>query len=156
MRTDLDHPDREGRYLLVRSGGHRCAIPVEAIKLVTRVPEVYPLPSSEPRLLGLAQVAGEPVAVVDLHALLDPKSEPGGGHVLTVIVRRPGGGSSLGLAIDEAFGVITVADRRDCATNDPSWVSGRTSVDGRTVVILDPERLFVEANSVEKGAFDAG
>jgi len=155
MCTDSDHPESEGQYLLVRSGGYRCAIPVESAKLVTRATRVYPLPSSEPRLLGLATIAGEPVAVVDLHALLDPEGDPGGSHELTVIVRRPGGGSSLGLAVDDAFGVITVVDRQARVTDDPGWVAGRSTMDDRTIIILDPERLFVAADSVEKGAFDA-
>lgn len=143
MRIDPEHPEGKGHYLLVRSGGHRCAIPVGAAKLVTKAPKVYPIKSSEPRLLGLAQIAGEPIAVVDLHALLDPEGGTGGGHELTVIIREPGGGSSLGLAVDEAFGVVNVTREQPRREDDPGWVAGRSSVDDRTVVILDPEQLFV-------------
>jgi len=148
MHSGTDNTVNEAHYLLVRGGGHRCAIPVEAAKLVTKAPTVYPLPSSEPRLLGLAQIAGEPVAVVDLHALLDPESGSCGSHSLTVVVRRPGGSSSLGLAIDEAFGVVAIADPDGRGDNDPGWVAGRTIVDDRTVVIVDPERLFIEGHGV--------
>jgi chemotaxis signal transduction protein len=147
MRSNSDSAEHEAHYLLVRGGGHRCAIPVKAAKLVTMAPPVYPLPNSEARLLGLAQIAGEPVAVVDLHALLDPEGGRSGGHELTVVVRRPGGSSSLGLAVDEAFGVVTIADPPVRGENDPGWIAGRTSLDGRTVVVLDPERLFVEGSS---------
>ncbi len=143
MRTEPEQPDGNGHYLLVRSGRHRCAIPVNAAKLVTKAPRVYPLPNSEPRLLGLAQIAGEPVAIVDLHALLDPEGGTGGGHELTVIIRGPGGGSSLGLAVDEAFGVIATANEEPRREDDPGWVAGRSSVGDRTVVMLDPEQLFV-------------
>jgi chemotaxis signal transduction protein len=144
MHNDSEHPEGKGHYLLVRSGGHRCAIPVNAAKLVTGAPKVYPLHSSEPRLLGLAQIAGEPVAVVDLHALLDPEGGSGGGHELTVVIRQPGRGTSLGLAVDEAFGVITVANKRPRGEDDPDWVAGRSTVADRTIVILDTEQLFVE------------
>lgn len=144
MRIDPEHHEYESHYLLVRSGSQYCAVPVEAARLVRKAPTVYPLPGSAARLLGLARVAGEPVAVVDLHALLDSASGRSGGHALTVVVRRPGGSSSLGLAVDEAFGVITIADREDRSEHDPGWIAGRTSVEGRVVVILDPERLFVE------------
>lgn len=147
MRGDSDPPEREDHFLLVRSGGHRCAIPVEAARLVTSAPEVFPLPSSAPRLLGLAQIAGEPVAVVDLHALLDAEGLTGGSHELTVVVRRPGGSSSLGLAVDEAFGVIGATDQRDRSPDDPAWFAGSLSVDRQPVFILDPERLFVPAHS---------
>ena len=151
MGIDSDRPDSKAHYLLVRSGGHRCAIPVEAAKLVTRTPRVYPLHSSDPRLLGLAQVAGEPVAVVDLHVLLDPTSDTSGGHELTVIVGQPGGGSSLGLAVDEAFGVIAVAALQPRGPTDPKWMAGRSSMDEGTVVMLDPEQLFVAPNAGWEG-----
>lgn len=143
MRGDSGHPDRYDHFLLVRSGGHCCAIPVAAAKLVTHAPEVFPLPNSAPRLLGLAQIAGEPIAVVDLHALLDPDERPSGGHELTVVVRRPDGSSSLGLAIDEAYGVVTAGQRRNRSIDDLAWVAGRMSMEDRTVFILDPEKLFV-------------
>jgi len=147
MRSDPDIAEHEAHYLLVRGGGFRCAIPVEAAKLVIKAPTIYPLPNSEARLLGLAQIAGEPLAVVDLHALLDPENGRSGGHELTVVVRRPGGTSSLGLAVDEAFGVVTIADPRGRADDDPGWIAGRTTVDDRTVFILDPVRLFVDGSS---------
>lgn len=147
MRTELEDLDGNGHYLLVRSGGHRCAIPVKASKLVTGAPRVYPLHGSEPRLLGLAQIAGEPVAVVDLHALLDPEGGTGGGHELTVIIRKPGGGSSLGLAVDEAFGVVSLARQEPPREEDPDWVTGRGSIDERPIVILDPDLLFVTATA---------
>jgi chemotaxis signal transduction protein len=147
MSADPIKLESEVHYLLVRSGGHRCAIPVSAARLVTGAPRVSPLPGSAPRLLGLAQIAGEPIAVVDLHALLDPDGAPGGGHELTVVVRPPGGSSSLGLAVDEAFGVTAVRNPKGPSADDPAWVSGRSSMDDRTVFVLDPEQLFVPAQT---------
>jgi len=115
-------------------------------KLVSKAPTVYPLPSSEPRLLGLAQISGEPVAVVDLHALFDPDGDPGGSHELTIIVRCPDRRSTIGLAVDEAFGVVAVEDPTDAEPNDPDYVAGRGSMHDRPIVILDPERLFQEVD----------
>lgn len=142
VRPQRDDP----HYLVVRSGGHRCAIPVDAAKLVTGAVRLSPLPGSASRLLGLAQVAGEPVAVVDLHALLDVTGERGGGHELTVVVRRPDGSATLGLAVDEAFGVTTIESLRPAADDDPRWVAARSTVDGREILLLDPERLFEDRN----------
>jgi purine-binding chemotaxis protein CheW len=143
------------RCLVVRSGGHRCAIPVETAKLVSRVSEISPLPGAAPRLLGLAQIAGEPVAVVDLHALLDPQGSPGGGLEMTVIIRHPEGAATLALAVDEAYGVAEVDGWGSPNEDDPAWVIGRREVDGRIVVLLDPERLLADSTSVEEGAINA-
>jgi chemotaxis signal transduction protein len=132
----------EPHYLLLRSGGHRCAIPVASTQQVIRSLEVHPLPGSEPRLVGLAQAAGEPIAVVDLHALLDPDGNVGSGRELTVVVRRSGRHAWIGLAADEAFGVIQIRAADDPAPDDPSWVVGRRLIDKRPTLILDPDRLF--------------
>lgn len=130
--------------LVVRSGSRRCAIPVAAAKLVAKAPQIHPLPGSKPRLLGLAQIAGEPVVVVELQALLDGEGRPGGEHELTVVIRRLDGTSTLGLAVDEAFGVAPVELREGAREDDPGWVAGRGKIGGRTVVVLSPEHLYAD------------
>jgi chemotaxis signal transduction protein len=135
-----------GHSLLVRSGSHRCGIPVDAVRIVAQSGRIEPLPGSSPRLLGLAQISGEPVAVVDLHALIDPESRPGGGRQLTVVVGERGGRSALGLAVDEALGVTWIADRESRADGDPEWVVARCCIDGRSVALLDPEQLLATAD----------
>lgn len=142
MCSDPADSEGEFRYLLVRSGGHRCAIPVESTQQVTKALEVDELPGSEARLLGLAQVAGEPVAVIDLHALLDPEGGVGSGHELTVVVRHAGRHAWLGLAADEAFGVVSIPIATRPGSDDPDWVVGRCELDHRPTLILDPDRLF--------------
>jgi chemotaxis signal transduction protein len=155
MVRDPNQGGGEPGFLLVRSGGYRCAIPVESAKLVTRAPSLAALPGSEPRLLGLAQIAGEPLAVVDLHALVDPSGNPVGGHELTVIVRRRDGGATLGLAVSEALGVVDVGTPDQAGPDDPAWVVGRCRIDDRDVLVLDPDRLLVEPGSKQKGPVDA-
>jgi chemotaxis signal transduction protein len=155
MENGSKHVDEGARFLLVRSGGYRCAIPVDAAKLVTKATETTALPGSAPRFLGLAQIAGEPVAVVDLHALLDPDGQPGGGHEMTVIVRGPAAGATLGLAVDEAMGVVALTAERERSDEDPHWVSGHSRLDARPIAILDPPELFDDSALPEKGAFDA-
>lgn len=130
--------------LVVRSGSRRFAIPVTAAKLVAKAPKIFPLPGSKPRLLGLAQIVGEPVAVVDLQALLDGDDSPGSEHELTVVIRRPDGTATLGLAVDEAFGVVSVDLREEARENDPGWVAGRSEVGGRTVLVLSAEHLYAD------------
>jgi purine-binding chemotaxis protein CheW len=136
---------------VVRSGGHRCAIPVDAAKLVTQTGRIDPLPGSSPCLLGLAQIAGEPVPVVDLHALLDPEGRPGGGRALTVVVSRRRGRAALGLAVDEAFGVVVLDAELDHRDGDPGWIAGWSRLDGRAVARLDPERLLATGDERSEG-----
>lgn len=141
---------------MVRSGGYRCGIPVIAAKQVVTAPRLVPMPGSGTRLLGLAQIGGEPVAVVDLHALLDQDEAPGGSHKMIVVVRGADGAAAVGLAVDEAFGVATVAGVPERGEDDPWVVAGRVDRRGRPIYILDPERLAAERHRTEKGAPHAG
>lgn len=139
-------PGQGPQYLVVRSGSSRCAIPVVTAKLVAQAPALSPLPGSKPRLLGLAQIAGEPVAVVELQALLDGDGRPGGAHELTVVIRRSDGMATLGLAVDEAFGVIPIPSEPVSREGDPAWVVGRCVLDDGEVVVLDPDRFYGDAD----------
>jgi chemotaxis signal transduction protein len=119
---------------------------VAAAKLVVRTPKLRHLPGSNPRLLGLAQIAGEPVAVVDLQALLDGAGRSGALHELTVVIRRSDGTATLGLAVDEAFGVMALDSAPQIRDGDPSWIKGRCQLDRGEIVVLNPDRFYDDAD----------
>jgi chemotaxis signal transduction protein len=64
------------------------------------------VPGSRPHLLGLAQFAGEPLAVLDLHAMAEGL-EPQSHHRTTVILGRGARDSraAIGIAATEALRV---------------------------------------------------
>jgi chemotaxis signal transduction protein len=105
--------------------------------------------------LGLAQISGEPVALVDLQSILDGGSTPAGHRDLTVVIRGPRSFDRIGLAIDEALGVIEVTQVSDAAAGDPPCVEGHALIGGRHTLVIDPVRFFVNGDGETKGAFDA-
>ncbi len=125
------------RYLLVRTGGRRCALPLDVVRRVVRGLQIYPVPGSDQRLLGLAQFGGEPMAIVDLAALFDEVGGRHGDGVTVVVGRRSGGdsGSVLGLAVDEVAEVSEIEGSSDPAADD-------------RVMVLDSERLLGELDPV--------
>jgi len=143
--------DQEGdrRYLLVRSGGFGWALPADQVRRVVRGLACHPAPGGRPHLLGLAQFGGEPLAVLDLHALVaggTPRSD----HRATVILGRCGArsGAVLGLAIDDALRVVTLADPPQPGSSDP-LVEGTLTIDGDSVKVLDTARLFSTSEDVD-------
>jgi hypothetical protein len=58
------------------------------------------------------------------------------------VVRHAGRHAWLGLAADEAFGVVTIPKAEPPGGDDPVWVAGRCELDHRPTLILDPNRLF--------------
>jgi chemotaxis signal transduction protein len=143
------------RYLLVRSGGGYCALPVGMVRQVVRDLGCYPVPGSRSHLLGLAQFAGEPLAVLDLYALISG-GPPAAAHHATVILGRDDQGvrSVLGLAVDEALAVTSLGNQMPTIESD-GLVAATADVEGETVQVLDPHLLFGDEWRIGLGGSDA-
>ena len=142
MDQEIARTEGVHRYLLVRSGGARWALPADQVRRVVRNLACHSVPGGRPHLLGLAQYGGEPLAVLDLPTLV------AGGtlrsdHRATVILGRRGerSASVLGLAIDEAQRVVTLADPPQPGPDD-SLVQGTVTIGGDSVKVLNTAGLF--------------
>lgn len=136
--------EADERFLLVNTGHLRCALPTAMVRQVVRSLSLYPVPGSQPHLLGLAQFAGEPLAVLDLHALVTD-GVPGSAHRATVILGRApeSTGRVVGFAVDEAVGVSALQVSKD-HREDSSIVTATAMFEGHTVRVVDPSVLFSE------------
>lgn len=136
--------EADERYLLVNTGQLRCALPAAMVRQVVRSLSLYPVPGSQPHLLGLAQFAGEPLAVLDLHALVT-EGVPGSAHRATVILGRApeSAGRVVGLAVGEAVGVaaLHVAGGHH---EGSSLITATATFEEQDVRIVDPSLLFSE------------
>lgn len=132
-----------GRYLIVRSGAERFAIPAATVAGVHRDLAVYPVPGGRAPLLGLSQHAGEALVVVDLLELVDGDV---GGHQIIVMLRRTAadGLETVGLAVDEAERIVTVTGVAPAEASAGKGVRAVTTLDGHRVRIVDPD-LVAEA-----------
>jgi chemotaxis signal transduction protein len=125
-------------YLLVRCGEKIAALPAAAVRRVVRGARLHPLPGAGPGLVGLAEFAGEPLAVLDLAQLLGEERRSSRPPV-TVVTWLGGGGERelVGLGVDDAIEVTEL---------DPTALAlGTALVGGRPVLVVDTERLGVEA-----------
>jgi len=129
---------REERYLLVRAGSTRYAVPTRVIRRVVQMPDLYRVPGAHPRLLGLGQYGGEPLAVVDVQGLESETEKIGGSRAIMVVI-APGDELLIGLAADEAEHVARLAER----PGEWSKESPISMADGDGVKRLDPS-WFVE------------
>ncbi len=125
-------------YLLVRLGERIAALPAAAVRRVVRGARLHPLPGAGPGLVGLAEFAGEPLAILDLAQLLglgERSSRP----AVTVVTWLGSGDERelVGLGVDDAIEVAEL---------DASALAlGQALVGGRPVVVVDTESLGVEA-----------
>ena len=145
-------------YLLVRVGERVAALPALAVRRVVRGARLHPLPGAgrprrgearrarrrerarHPRggLVGLAEFAGEPLAVLDLAQLLGEERRSSRPPVTVVTWLGSGSDRELvGLGVDDAIEVTEI----DAA----ALGVGQALVGGRPVLVVDLDRLGVEA-----------
>ncbi len=125
-------------YLLVRLGERLAALPALAVRRVVRGARLHPLPGAGPGLVGLAEFAGEPLAILDLAQLLGDERENSRPPVTVVTWLGSGADRELvGLGVDDAIEVVEL---------DPAALAlGQALVGGRPVVVVDTERLGAAA-----------
>jgi purine-binding chemotaxis protein CheW len=118
-------------HLLVRVGDERYALRVHEVVEVARFDELTPVPGSPRAVMGVHNLRGQVVPVIDLGSVLGmPRSDERRG---IVIVEDSGG--PAGLAVDALLDVDSVDADPQEAPDGP--LLGSAIVDGTLVGILD-------------------
>lgn len=88
-------------YVRFRVGNEQYAIPVAGVREVITMAEVTPVPGAQPAVLGVRNLRGQILPVIDLAGLLRAaRPEPAGLVMITECENQ-----LTGLAIDEVSGV---------------------------------------------------
>ncbi|VXC32233.1 chemotaxis protein CheW [Sphingomonas sp. 8AM] len=140
-RTPEEHEhDTSRQFVIFHSAGEMFAVPLAEVKEIIRVPDVVRMPLSPPALLGLANLRGTVLPVLDLRRLFNlPAVEVDDASRVVVLDQ----GQPVGLMVDRMANVVTVdADRvepvdRVKATIDTDLLTGMIKdADGKTIVMI--------------------
>jgi purine-binding chemotaxis protein CheW len=137
----------ESQYCVFRSGRERFCLPVLDVEEVLEWPLVTKLPLSPPYLLGIFNLRGAIVPLIDIaitegrRAGLLPK------HVVVASLRGDGHHDDvrLGIAADEVVGTFSVRDSEDLLEQAPENVPhciGMLRHDDRLALVIDLRRLL--------------
>jgi purine-binding chemotaxis protein CheW len=133
--------------ILLRLDGREYALPLGCVVEVVRMVALAPVPDGPSHLLGLLDLRGRVVPVLDLRRRLGlAPAEPG---LSTPICVAEAAGRGFGLVADAVTDVrplLGPLERLEVAPAG-SPVAGVTHVGGRLVSLLDPERLAQAAAS---------
>jgi purine-binding chemotaxis protein CheW len=94
------------KMVLFEVGDHRIAIPVEVIREIIPLRSCTPLPGSAPYVLGLINLRGRIVTVVDLGSRLGLAPAAEAADPSVVLVQH--GGRSVGIAVAALAGMVEV------------------------------------------------
>jgi chemotaxis signal transduction protein len=123
-------------YVRLRVGAEAYAMPVEHVREVVGLGEVAVVPGSRPEMLGVRNLRGQILPVVDLALLLgiDAAAPP------TRLLVAEAGGRAAGFAIDAVSEVGELRDLTEQAESD--LLMGATLAGGDLIGLIDVPRVF--------------
>ena len=137
--------ERVPQLILFLLGTVECALPADAVQGIERITEITPIPNTAPWVLGVVQVWGAIVSVVDLRAFfgLTPEPRSTRNRLLVLTLKD----MTIGFLVD--FVTEMRPTDNTAAMDDPTippwlqpYAEGSFHLEDRTVVLLDPERLL--------------
>jgi purine-binding chemotaxis protein CheW len=123
-------------HVTLRVGAESYALPVEHVLEISEFGEVTPVPGAPRFVLGVRNLRGQILPVVDFGEVLGLTRTPDPQRVLVAEVR----GRSAGLAIDEVTDVRVIPEVTEEADSDV--LIGATLADGELVGVVDVARVF--------------
>ena len=136
------------------------AAPVEKVQEILDMRPIARLPQAPEALLGMIDVRGQGIPVVDLRLTLglSPAADTENTRIIVLALTGAHGGHRLGLRADRVF-EVTVLDEAEL---DPppavggAWsgrcIAGLGRRNGRFVTVLDLERLLGEVETITQAA----
>jgi purine-binding chemotaxis protein CheW len=122
-----------GVHVRVRVGGEHYALPVAGVLEVAPMGEISRVPGAPRPVLGVRNLRGQVLPVVDLGAALG--IEAAGSRSRSRILVTESGFRRAGLAVDSVLGVAELPEATTAA--DSGCLAGAVLVDGDLVGVVD-------------------
>jgi purine-binding chemotaxis protein CheW len=120
-----------GVHVRVRVGGEHYALPVTGVLEVAPMGEISPVPGAPRPVLGVRNLRGQVLPVVDLGAVLGIEAAGSPSRILVA----ESGFRRAGLAVDSVLGVAELPEATTAV--DSGCLAGAVLVDGDLVGVVD-------------------
>lgn len=140
METTCKNSGDTERFLSFSLGPEEYAIPLLGVREVIAIPEITPVPHTPPHFLGMMNLRGQVISIIDLRLKFNIKAETSGE---TAVIICDLGGCSLGVVINSVNSVLALTDA-DIAPKpqiqsqkSTDYITGVAKREGRLVLLLD-------------------
>jgi len=140
------------RYLCFGLGAEEFAIPLLSVKEVIGVPTFTPIPQTPAHFLGVMNLRGNVISVLDLRNKLSIK--PSANQETTVVILDLGD-YNLGVVVDRVNSVLSLSSEEVGpkpmveSTKSSDYITGVYNKDNRLILLLDiAKALSVEDRSI--------
>jgi chemotaxis signal transduction protein len=140
--------DNREQHIVFTVAGTDYAIPIGRITEVGRLPGITPVPHVPDWMLGVANIRGDIVSLVDFRQFLGLEPIPYGSTTRMLVVRDAPGEVTTALVVDRVRGLrFLEADQMMQPTSElqdqlVTYLRGVLELQGRLLVVLDPDRLL--------------
>lgn len=127
------------RFLSFSLGKEQYAIPLLSVKEVIAVPEITPIPHTPPHFLGLMNLRGQVISVIDLRHKLGIKSETGAETSIIICDLDP---LCVGVVVDSINSVLAPEPSQISepppvqSTKNVDYITGVCKIEQDLVVLL--------------------
>ncbi|MCE9563675.1 MAG: chemotaxis protein CheW [Planctomycetes bacterium] len=148
----------EHSYVVFAVADTEYAFPLNSVREIGRPPVSTPLPGSPDWLVGVANIRGGIVSMVDMRAFLDEEPGMPGQDRRLMVVTAPGGDLSAGLLVDRVRGIRAIPPDEVRMPAAPivarcsAYMAGVAGMDRRQVVVLVPDRLLLSPEFLPFGS----
>jgi purine-binding chemotaxis protein CheW len=131
-------------YLIAHIDGCRVAIESDGVESIVHVPDIVPVPQSDPSVAGLFALRSRVLTLIDSQFVVTGKRRQLKKGCLAVVAEI--GGHHFGLAVDRVEDVVPISREQIEVAISPSeqWktiISETASIGDDLVMILDPAKL---------------
>lgn len=138
--------ENANRYIEFSLGHERYAVPLMMVREVISVPTPTPIPNSAPHFLGIVNLRGSIISIIDLRTKLKIKKNPDLHEESVIIIDA--GISLMGIIVDSINKVLTfnegdLSDMPAVETQvDAGFISGIYKSEKDLVVLLDIAKVL--------------
>jgi purine-binding chemotaxis protein CheW len=149
----------EGQYLTFMLAGEEYGVEILKVQEIKGWDSVTPIPNTPKHVLGVLNLRGAVVPIVDLRTRFALESIPYGPTTVVIVVKMAQADQerTVGLVVDAVADVyrlesaeIQAAPEMGC-TIHTDFVRGLATVDGKMVILLEVDRL-IEFKSIHEAA----
>jgi purine-binding chemotaxis protein CheW len=139
------------QYLTFELAGELYAIPILAVQEIRGWEPVAKIPQTPPHVLGVIDLRGAVVPVVDLRTRLSIERRETTSTTVVIVVRieaAPGAPVTVGIVVDAVSDVANIDDASVrpapsvCGDVDAHFLRGLSTIETRLVMLLDLSRLI--------------
>ena len=149
-----DDIEQQPLFLAFQVGRESYLISVHSIAEVIRIPKIVPVPDVPEYLVGVVNLRGRVVPIVDLARRFGLPPPPENARPVIIVVES--GGEPVGLLVECVHRVVTVPedrlDHRSLSEPGASVIEGVAIADAGDFLVLDVDRLVAECRQHEVAA----